>query len=133
MAGNRLIKATGRLDVDHNQVRILLSGPTGEVSEDIRRRARAVQRRAQTRAPRDTGLLRSSISVNTRYPSTGADAEITAGAPYAAFVEFGRKTVVPVRKKKLHWMGKYGEVFTDKAASVGATNFMRDSLDAADD
>lgn len=129
----RIIHASGRLEIHHAQLRILLSGPSGEVSTDIRRRARAVQRRAQNRAPADTGALRRSISVNTTYPSTGAVADITADAPYAAFVEFGRPTVTPVSKKKLAWTGPNGDVFADSARSVPATHFMRDALDAADD
>ena len=112
----------------------MLSGPGGMVAEDIQRRARAVQKRAQYRAPFRTGRLRYSISVNTRYPSEGAIAEVTADAPYALMVEFGRRAIdLTGSKHWLNWQGFGGEVFTQTAAAVPAVHFMRDALDAATD
>lgn len=134
MAGRRTIFAGGHIDWNEGQIRILLSGPEGETSQEIQRRARAVQKRAQYRAPQRTGELRHSISVNTRYPHDGAVADITAEAPHAIFVEFGRRAIdLRGSKKYLHWQGDAGPVFTQYASAVGPTHFMRDALDAADE
>jgi hypothetical protein len=131
--GRRTIFANGTINWDESAIRIMLSGPTGMVSEEVQRRARAVQKRAQYRAPFRTGRLRYSISVNTRYPSEGAIAEIEAKAPYSLYVEFGRKAIdLTGSKHYLNWQGFGGEVFTQTAAAVPATHFMRDALDAAE-
>ena len=132
MAGRRTIFAGGHVDWDEGQIRILLAGPEGETSQEIQRRARAVQKRAQYKAPFRTGELRHSISVNTRYPSEGAVADITASAPHAMMVEFGRRRVdLTGSGKYLHWQGDLSEVFTQTAAAVAPVPFMRDALDAA--
>lgn len=128
----RTIFASGDIDWNETEIRILLTGPDGETSQEIQRRARAVQRRAQSAAPVRTGALRSSISVNTRSPAEGAVAEITASAPYALAVEFGRRAIdISGGTHWLHWEGDFSDVFTQTARAVGATHFMRDSLDAA--
>lgn len=130
MPSGRTIFAEGYIDWDEGKIKVMLTGPTGEVSTEIQRRARAVQRRAQTLAPVRTGELRSSISVNTRYPSDGAEADITAEAPYSMFVEFGRRRVTP-SGKFLHWTGDSGtDVFARSAAAVPGKHFMARALDA---
>jgi hypothetical protein len=131
--GRRTIFAAGHIDWDDNQIRIMLVGPDGEVSQEVQRRARAVQRRAQTRAPFRTGELRGSIHVNTVYPSDGAVADITAEAPHALAVEFGRRRIdVRGTGRTLVWTGSAGEtVFSKTAAAVPGVFFMRDALDAA--
>ena len=131
--GNRTIFAEGRLDINEGAIRILLSGPGGETSQEIQRRARAVQRRAQYRAPIRTGRLRSSIHVTTRYPSEGAVADIYSDAPYAVMVEFGRGVVKPRKGRWLVWEGDFTTVFTPKADAVGEVPFLRNALDAAGD
>jgi hypothetical protein len=135
VAGNRTIFAAGEVRWDEGQIRVLLSGPEGETSQEIQRRARAVQRRAQYRAPVATGQLKHSIHVNTRYPSSGAVADITAEAPHAVFVEFGRKAVdLRGTRKYLHWTGTgAAPVFTQFADAVEGVHFMRDALDEARD
>jgi hypothetical protein len=134
MPGRRTIFALGHVEWHETQIRILLSGPEGEVSQEVQRRARAVQKRAQYKAPFRTGTLRHSISVNTRYPPEGAVAEIVAEAPYAGFVEFGRKRIdLTGTGRWLHWEGDFSPVFTQTAEAVPATHFMRDALDAADE
>lgn len=134
MAGNRTIFADGEIHWDEGKIRILLSGQTGDVSKEIQRRARAVQKRAQYKAPFRTGELRHSISVNTRYPSEGAVAEVTASAPHALAVEFGRKRIdLTGSKHWLSWQGDTTTVFTQTAAAVPGVHFMRDALDAAKD
>lgn len=136
MAGKRTIEARGdiRIDWDEGQIRAMLSGEAGETSQEIQRRARAVQRRAQTAAPFRTGELRYSIHVDTRYPSEGAAAEIIADAPHALAVEFGRRKIdLKGSKHFLNWAGDSGEVFTQTAAAVGGVHFMRDALDEAKD
>jgi hypothetical protein len=130
--GKRIIFAGGRVDLHEGVITLLLSGPGGEVSADIQRRARAVQKRAQRAAPLRTGLLRSSIHVNTRYPHTGAVADISADAPYSMMVEFGRRKVTP-SGKALFWQGSDGPVFSLSAAPVGEVPFMRNALDAVDE
>jgi len=133
VAGNRTIFAAGDVKWNEGQIRILLSGPGGETSQEIQRRARAVQKRAQYRAPVRTGELKHSISVNTRYPAEGAVAEITASAPHAMFVEFGRREVdLRGSKKYLHWTDP-APTFTQQADAVPGVYFMRDALDAAGD
>jgi hypothetical protein len=131
VAGRRLIFAGGRIDWHEGQIRILLSGPGGETSQEIQRRARAVQKRAQRGAPYRTGELRRSISVNTTHPSEGAVADITASAPHAIPVEFGRS-----RQDKgggwLVWQGDFETVFTHTAAAIAARPYMRPALDAVE-
>jgi len=94
-----------------------------------------VQRRAQYRVPVRTGQLKHSIHVNTRYPSEGAVADITADAPHAVYVEFGRKAIdLRGSKQWLHWFGPDGApVFTQQADAVPAVHYMRDALDEAAD
>ena len=133
MAGRRVIFAGGRLDINEGEVRILLSGPTGEVSRDIQRRARAVQKRAQYAAPYRTGELRHSISVNTRYPSEGAVADISADAPHALVIELGRKKVEARSGGWLTWDGDFTTVFTKSSRAVAGVHYMLRALDAADD
>ena len=134
MAGRRTIFAGGHINWDEGQIRVLLSGPGGETSTEIQRRARAVQRRAQYHAPFRTGTLRSSIHVNTRYPSTGAVADITAEAPYSVVVEFGRRRIdLSGSKHWLYWQGDFTDVFTQTAEAVPATHFMSQALDAVED
>lgn len=128
---SRTIFAGGRIDWDDGAIRILLTGPSGETSQEIQRRARAVQRRAQSAAPSKTGALRSSISVNTRNASEGAVAEITSDAPYALAVEFGRRAIDLSGRRFMWFQGDKGDVFTQHVAAVGATHFMRDALDEA--
>ena len=133
MAGRRTIFADGHIELDEGKIRIMLSGPSGMVSHEIQRRARAVQKRAQYKAPFRTGELRHSISVNTRYPHEGAIAEVTASAPHALAVEFGRKKIdLTGSKHWLSWQGDGATVFTQTAAAVPGVHFMRDALDAAE-
>jgi hypothetical protein len=128
----RTIYAEGHIEWHEGEIKTLLVGPGGETSADIQRRARAVQRRAQYRAPFRTGLLRHSISVNTRNPPDGAVASITSKAPYSMMVEFGRRRVTP-SGKFLVWENNGVPVFAKAAAAVSETPFMRDALDAAAD
>lgn len=128
----RTVFAGGHIDWNEGQIRIMLSGPSGEVSTEVRRRATAVQKRAQRKAPSRTGQLRHSIHVNTRYPSEGAVADITADAPHALYVEFGRRRVKARSGHWLHWQGDFSAVFAKEAAPVAAVHFMRDALDAFD-
>lgn len=133
MAGNRTIFAGGSIVLHEGQIRILLSGPEGETSVDIRRRATAVQKRAKRAAPFRTGALRTSIRVNTRYPSTGAVAEVTAFAPYAMFVEFGRKQNYAKEGGWMMWTEAGRYVFAERVKAVAAHPFMRPALDAVDE
>lgn len=126
----RSIFASGQIIWNEGQIRILLDTQEGEVGQDIARRARAVQKRAQRRAPMRTGRLRSSISVSNGVGSDGPESTITASAPYALMVEFGRREVRPVNKTWLHWAGDFSDVFALSAAAVPAVPFMRESLDA---
>lgn len=132
--GRRTIVAFGGVVWDNNAIRLMLSGETGDTAEEIRRRARAVQKRAQYKAPFRTGRLRYSISVNTVSAQDGYTAEVTADAPYAAMVEYGRKRIdLTGTKRWLYWEGPTGSVFTQTAAAVPGVYFMRDALDAAAD
>ena len=133
MAGRRTIFAGGHVEWNEGQIRIMLSGPEGEVSQEIQRRARAVQKRAQYAAPFRTGTLKHSISVNTRYPSEGAAADITAEAPYAAIIEFGRREVRARAGSVLNWQGPTGDVFSKTARAVAGVHFMERALDAWDE
>ena len=129
----RTIFAGGSIDVDvdEGQVRVMLAGESGEISADIRRRATAVQKRAQRAAPYRTGTLRHSIHVNTRYPSDGAAADIVADAPYAAAVEFGRRRSEARPGSALHWQGRFeGDKFSMWAGPVAGVHFMENALDA---
>lgn len=57
-----------------------------EVSAAVRKTAADIKAGAQSRAPVDTGNLRSNI----RTRSTGKfSAEVVANAPYSVYVEFG--------------------------------------------
>jgi hypothetical protein len=133
MAG-RTIFAGGDIEWHENQIRIMLAGPEGETSQEIQRRARAVQKRAQRAAPYKTGHLRGSISVNTTYPSEGAAADITANAPYALAVEFGRRAIdLTGSKKYLSWQGEGGTIVRQKVRAVAATHFMQRALDETGD
>jgi hypothetical protein len=97
-------------------------------SEEIQRRARAVQRRAQTAAPVKTGALQRSIHVNTRYPRGGAQAEVSSDSPYAMAVEYGRRAIdLTGSDRVLHWE----DVFSKRAAAVAATHFLESALDEA--
>lgn len=130
--GRRTIFAGGSIEWDDGAIRVLLSGPGGETSTEIQRRARAVQRRAQYAAPVKTGGLRSSIHVNTRFPSEGAVADITAEAPNALYVEFGRKAIdLTGTRRYMHWIENGHFIFTQRVAAVAPTHFMLNALDEA--
>jgi hypothetical protein len=131
MAGRRIIFAGGDLEINEGAVRLLLSGPGGETSLEIQRRARAVQKRAQYAAPYRTGALRHSISVNTRHPTEGAVADVTADAPHALVIEFGRKRITPTNKEWLHWQGDFTDVFAKESRAVAGIHYMERALDAA--
>lgn len=134
MSGQRNIVALGDINYDESAIRILLHGESGDTAEEVRRRARAVQKRAQHKAPFRTGRLRYSISVNTMTVMDGYVAEVTADAPYSLMVEFGRKAIdLKGTRHYLNWQSFAGEVFTQTAAEVPATNFMSEALDAAGD
>ncbi|MCD8391211.1 MAG: HK97 gp10 family phage protein [Firmicutes bacterium] len=62
-------------------------GITAEVdfTEALRAAAGVVEERARELCPVDTGYLKSSISSSV----DGGAAYVSAGAPYAAYVEFG--------------------------------------------
>ena len=128
----RVIFASGHIEVHEGVVHTLLAGPTGEVSQDIQRRARAVQKRAQYAAPMRTGELRHSIHVNTRYPPEGAEAEVYADAEHASVIEFGRGVITPKNKEWLYWEGDFTGVFSKKSRAVAGIHYMARSLDAAD-
>ena len=131
MATRRRVFASGGIQWDEGAIRILLDSEEGEVGVDLMRRARAVQKRAQRAAPEKTGHLKGSIKVDPMtHDVNGPSVTITAGADYAAFVEFGRGTVYPVSKQMLHWVGDFTDVFALSASAVPATHFMSDSLDA---
>lgn len=129
----RSIFAGGRIDWNEGAIRILLSGPEGETSQDIQRRARAVQRRAQGAAPVRTGELRSSIHVNTVSAADGAAAEITADAWHALYVEFGRRPInIAGGSHWLNWISDTGDnVFAQAVERVPARHFMLNALDEA--
>lgn len=130
----RIIFASGHIEWYEGQLRALLASPAGETSQEIRRRAVAVQKRAKRAAPKgETGELSREIHVSMRYPATGAVATISADAPHASVVEFGRGRIVPVRANRLWWEGMASPVGALSVRAVPATNFMRDSLDAAKD
>lgn len=137
MPGARTLFIGGQIRWNQGQIRILLNGESGETANDIRRRARAVQKRAQRRVRSEryrTGRLYHSIGVSTRYPSDpGPVASITADAPHALMVEFGRRRVVPRERRWLHWQGDFAPVFTKSAEAVRGIHFMRDALDEAKD
>jgi hypothetical protein len=133
VAGRRTIFASGSINWNEGQIRIMLSGSGGEVANDTARRARAVQKRAQRRAPFRTGRLRYSISVSNDTSSTdGPTSTVTAGADYSMMVEFGRSTVRPAGKR-LYWQGDFGPVFALEAGPVGEVPFMREALDAVNE
>jgi HK97 gp10 family phage protein len=80
------------------------SNRIGEVSEQLRRRARdeqlacagRIQERAQAVVPVRTGALRASIKVETPIATDTKPAGmriviVSANMPYAAFVEFGTR------------------------------------------
>lgn len=72
----------------------MLYGVNGEVGEDIRRRAYAVQKRMKRLAPVDTGQLRSSIKVESvRESSKGPVSKVYADVPHAIVAEVGRRPV----------------------------------------
>jgi hypothetical protein len=127
----RIHFASGHLEVHEGQMTILLSSPGGETGQDIQRRARAVQKRAQYAAPYRTGELRHSISVNTTSPHEGAAADISANAPHAIIIEFGRKKVEATNKSWLHWTGDFSDVFTKSSRAVAGIHYMERALDAA--
>jgi Bacteriophage HK97-gp10, putative tail-component len=86
--------ANVRLDFDRAAIAVLLYGANGEVGEDIRRRAYAVQKRMKRLAPVDTGQLRDSITVqSTRESSKGPISRVYADVPHAIVAEVGRRPV----------------------------------------
>jgi hypothetical protein len=69
--------------------------------------------------------------VNT---TEGAAADITAEAPYAGYVEFGRRAIDLLGTNRwLRWEESGAEVFAQKVRAVGPTHFMTDALDEAGD
>lgn len=131
-ARRRTIFASGGIEWDEGAIRLMLDSEGGEVGVDLTRRARAVQKRAQRKAPVGaTGNLRGSIQLDPmEHGSDGPSISVSATASYAAMVEFGRREVRPVHKQWLHWQGDFTDVFTLSARAVAPVPFMRDALDA---
>lgn len=83
-----------RVNVNRAAVAVMLYGANGEVGEDIRRRAYAVQKRMKRLAPVDTGQLRNSIKVESvRESSKGPVSKVYADVPHAIVAEVGRRPV----------------------------------------
>lgn len=62
-----------------------------EASKTVRESAKAVERGAKARAPKDTGTLAAEIYSATR----GSSAQITAPTRYAQFNEYGTSRMAP--------------------------------------
>ena len=83
-----------RVNVDRRAVAVMLYGAQGEVGQDIRRRAYAVQKRMKRLAPVNTGQLRDSIRVESvRESSKGPVSKVYADVPHAIVAEVGRRPV----------------------------------------
>lgn len=78
-------------------------------------------------APVDTGLLKSSIKVHRRGPTTR---RIHAHAPYAAWVEYGTRPHIirPNSKKALHWPGARHPVAVVHHPGTRAQPYLRPAL-----
>lgn len=61
----------------------------------VRAAGSKVERDAKVAAPVDTGYLRNSISTRVSGNANTSTAEVTAGADYAAYVEFGTSRMSP--------------------------------------
>lgn len=76
-----------------------LQQSTSEIRERAAQAVRLVgskvERDAKIAAPVDTGYLRSSISTRVSGNANSSQAEVTAGANYAAYVEFGTSRMSP--------------------------------------
>lgn len=100
-----------------------VSGLQDAINAGLEKAAVRVQQIAQGLAPVRTGALRASIT----YEVGDMEATITATAPYAHFVEFGRGEVSPRTAKVLHW----DEVFTMHAGPAAPRPFMRPAAQQA--
>lgn len=79
---------------DDGQVGILLRSTKGEVGEDVRRRAYAIQKRMKRLAPVWTGKLRDGIHVESlRETPDGPASRIRSDAPHTLVNELGRGPV----------------------------------------
>ena len=71
----------------------LLESEDGPVAKHLARLALQVERRAKALAPVDTGRLRSSITWELGRDEQGLVARIGSNVEYAAYQEFGTRTV----------------------------------------
>lgn len=82
-----MARLTGQMVVVYNGIPSLMAYVEANARTAVRRTADEIVRDARSRAPVDTGQLRSSIkAVSLEH---GKSAEVMADTDYAAFVEFG--------------------------------------------
>lgn len=84
------------------------------IAEAIRAGAEAVMEEAKNVCPVDTGNLRGSIGAVHH----GLSAEISAGADYASYVEFGTSTMAAQPYLVPSLLGRENEIISNIAAAI---------------
>lgn len=91
-----------------------------------------IENAAKQKAPYRTGTLRRSLHTEVESSATRATATTGTDVVYAAQVEFGG-TIVPKRKKLLHWVDANGtDHFARKVTQV-ARPYLRPAFDEQSD
>jgi hypothetical protein len=140
--------------LDQSQIRALLSGPSGPVVQDLRRRGNAVVREAKRICPKDTATLSRSITMEMAAQGGVPVVYVGSSLEYAIYVHEGTgiysqrnpRPIVPVRKKALRWAkidnsgsgfrryrrGKTAQwVFSKSSKGTPGRPFLKDALPAA--
>ena len=144
-----------RITYNNSELRQLLSGPSGPVYQDIRRRGNAVLRRARELVPKGgTGNLKRSLAVEMSTVGGVPVAKVGSrgNVKYAIFqhegtgIYAGRGMIRPKRAKVLRWPGinnsgkgnrRYqggktrGYVYARQVKGVPPTPYLTDALPEA--
>lgn len=93
MAELHIRVSPGWVDVDNARIEAWARNPAGEVARDMLRRANNVESSARFDAPRDTGLLASTLRSQMDFSGAYPSATVTVGrsglTPYLGYVLFG--------------------------------------------
>lgn len=138
------------VDMNHANIRALLTSPAGPVVRDVEKYTRTTANLAKAKAPTDNGALRASITSSVSIRGEKIVGRVSSPLDYARYQELGTGVYAgkgPIRPKKGKFLvfrpkkpgpqvrggkgGKKGLVFATEVKGTPPTHFLEESLRAA--
>lgn len=114
-----------RVEVEYHYATITAL-TTRVATTTARKGAEAAQNRARRLAPKRTGALAASITIEVKgVVGPRVTFVIASDLDYAAYQEFGTGPIVPKSAKVLSFVAGGQRVFTMRTSGVPATHFMK--------